>query len=71
MLVYNDNMNDRTPLTVAISKDNDKTWPPSPGYRRGGTTPLRIPMRFSVKTGRILVVYTTNETHHHYDGQFL
>src|SRR5205823_4540874 len=27
LLVYNDNMDDRTPLTVAISTDNGRTWP--------------------------------------------
>src|SRR5262249_37786627 len=27
VLVYNDSMNDRTPLTVALSTDGDKTWP--------------------------------------------
>ncbi len=27
LLVYNDSMNERTPLVAAISTDNDKTWP--------------------------------------------
>ena len=44
LLVYNDNMNERTPLTVAISTDDDKTYP----YRRniaGGDQYLRVSLR--------------------------
>src|SRR5205814_8240550 len=27
LLVFNDSMNERTPLTVALSPDSDQTWP--------------------------------------------
>ena len=60
LLVYNDNMNDRTPLTVAISTDNDKTYP----YRRSigeGANSFAYPMAIQAKDGAIHVVYTTDE----------
>ena len=59
LLVYNDNMNDRTPLTVAISTDNDKTYP----HRRNigeGKNSFAYPMAIQAKDGTIHVVYTTN-----------
>ncbi len=59
LLVYNDNMNDRTPLTVAISTDNDKTYP----HRRNiaeGRNSFAYPMAIQAKDGTIHVVYTTN-----------
>jgi len=59
LLVYNDNMNDRTPLTVAISMDNDKTYP----YRRNigeGEKTFAYPMALQTRDGTIHVIYTTN-----------
>jgi predicted neuraminidase len=59
LLVYNDNMNDRTPLSVTISTDNDKTYP----YRRdigGGDNTFAYPYVIQGKDGTIHVVYTTN-----------
>ena len=59
LLAYNDNMNDRTPLTVAISEDSDKTWP----HRRdigGGENTFAYPMAIQAKDGTIHVVYTTD-----------
>ncbi len=59
LLVYNDNMNDRTPLTVAVSTDNDKTWP----YKRnigGGDNTFAYPYAIQSKDGKIHIVYTTN-----------
>lgn len=59
LLAYNDNMNDRTPLTIAISEDNDKTWP----HRRdigADENTYAYPMAIQAKDGTIHVVYTTD-----------
>lgn len=59
LMVYNDNMNERTPLTVVISEDNDKTWP----HRRdigGGDNTFAYP--YAIQTGdeKIHIIYTQN-----------
>ena len=59
LLVYNDNMNERTPLTVAISTDGDKTYP----YKRnigGGDNTFAYPYAIQTRDGKIHVIYTTN-----------
>ncbi|MFC1603872.1 exo-alpha-sialidase [Planctomycetota bacterium] len=59
LLVYNDNMNDRTPLTVAVSTDGDKAYP----YRRnigGGDNTFAYPYAIQTRDGKIHIVYTTN-----------
>jgi predicted neuraminidase len=59
MLVYNNNMNERTPLTVAISTDNDQSYP----HRRdiaGGDNTFAYPYAIQTRDGKIHVVYTTN-----------
>jgi len=59
LLVYNDNMNDRTPLTVAVSTDDDKTYP----YRRdtaGGDNSFAYPYAIQTRDGKIHIIYTTN-----------
>ena len=59
LLVYNDNMNDRTPLTVAISTDADKSWPHNATSRSAiSTTP--IPTPFRPRDGKIHIVYTSH-----------
>ncbi len=60
MLIYNDSMNDRTPLTVAISTDNDTSWP----YRRNimeGENSFAYPYAIQTRDGKIHVVFTTDE----------
>jgi len=60
LLVYNDNMNDRTPLTAAISTDNDQTYP----HRRNlvvGPGPYAYPFAIQAQDGTIHVVYTTED----------
>ncbi|MCP5110737.1 MAG: exo-alpha-sialidase [bacterium] len=60
MLVYNHSMNDRTPLTVAISTDNDKSYP----HRRHigeGENSFAYPVAIQTRDGRLHVLYTTNE----------
>jgi putative CocE/NonD family hydrolase len=58
LLVYNDSMSERTPLTVAISTDNDKTYP----YRRNiavGRGDFAYPYAIQTSDGKIHVVYTS------------
>lgn len=59
LLVYNDSMNDRTPLSLAISTDNGQSWP----HRRviaGGQNEYAYPYAIQGKDGKIYLVYTTN-----------
>ncbi|HEY1602314.1 MAG TPA: sialidase family protein [Pirellulales bacterium] len=58
LLVYNDNMNDRTPLTVAISTDQDKTYP----FRRNvatGKNSYAYPYVIQSADGKIHLIYTS------------
>ncbi|MBN2329779.1 MAG: exo-alpha-sialidase [Candidatus Omnitrophica bacterium] len=58
LLVYNDSMNERTPLTAAVSTDHDKTYP----YRRNiaeGDNTFAYPYAIQTRDGKIHVVYTT------------
>lgn len=59
LLVYNDSMSRRTPLTVALSPDLDRTWP----HKRdiiGGDGDYGYPMAIQAKDGLIHVVYTSD-----------
>ncbi|HDP33995.1 MAG TPA: hypothetical protein ENN29_02675 [Candidatus Hydrogenedentes bacterium] len=59
LLVYNDNMNDRTPLAVSVSTDNGKTWP----HKRiiaGGQNTYAYPYAIQGDDGKIYLIYTTN-----------
>jgi predicted neuraminidase len=59
LLVYNDSMNRRTPLTVALSTDNDKSYP----YRRNlaeGPGDFAYPYAIQTRDGKIHVVYTSD-----------
>jgi hypothetical protein len=52
-------MNERTPLTVAVSTDRDKTYP----YRRniaGGDNTFAYPYAIQSRDGKIHIIYTTN-----------
>jgi predicted neuraminidase len=58
-LVYNHSGVDRTPLSVAISTDNDKSYP----YRRDigtGDHDYAYPYAIQSKDGKIHIVYTTD-----------
>lgn len=60
LLVYNDSMSDRTPLTVAISTDGDRSYP----HRRNiaeGPGDFAYPTAIQTADGLIHVVYTTDE----------
>lgn len=59
LLVYNDSMNERSPLTVAISTDNDTSYP----YRRdiaGGDNTFAYPYAIQTDDEKIHIIYTTN-----------
>ncbi|MFO7975076.1 MAG: sialidase family protein [Candidatus Hydrogenedentota bacterium] len=59
LLVYNDSMNERSPLTVAISTDNDESYP----YRRdiaGGDNTFAYPYAIQTEDEKIHIIYTTN-----------
>lgn len=60
LLVYNDSMNDRTPLTVALSLDHDRTYP---CRRNVATGPFDYgyPMAVQGRDGRIHLIYTSHE----------
>ena len=62
LLVYNDtNVGDRMPLTVAISTDNDKSYPHRRDIvNRPGDT-AAYPVAIQTRDGKIHVVYTSQE----------
>lgn len=58
-LVYNDSMNERTPLSVSLSTDGDKRW----GHKRNlATGPFDYGYPFAIQSrdGKIHVVYTSD-----------
>ena len=60
VLVYNDNMNERTPLSIAVSLDGDQSYP----YRRNvleGDNTFAYPYAIQTRDGRIHVICTTDE----------
>ena len=53
-------MNDRDPLTVALSEDQDKTWP----WKRDiatGPHDYAYPVAIQTSDGKIHVVYTSEQ----------
>lgn len=59
LLVFNDSMTKRTPLTVAISTDNDKTYP----HRRNiadGPGDYAYPTALQTSDGKIHILYTSD-----------
>ncbi len=60
LLVFNDSMNDRTPLTAALSTDADRTYP----HRRAiatGPHDYAYPLAVQTRDGRLHVVFTSHE----------
>jgi hypothetical protein len=60
LLVYNDSMTGRSPLTAAISEDADKSYP----CRRNiadGPGSFAYPVAIQTRDGRIHVVFTSQE----------
>jgi predicted neuraminidase len=59
LLVYNDSMRGRTPLTVAISTDSDRSYP----YKRNiaeGRGDFAYPTAIQARDGQIHVIFTSN-----------
>ena len=51
-------MNHRTPLTAALSSDQDRTWPVRRNIREGAGD-FGYPIAFQARDGRIHVVFTS------------
>jgi predicted neuraminidase len=60
LLVYNNSMTERSPLTVAISTDNDKTYPYKMNLAEGKDD-FAYPFAIQSKDGLIHVVYTSEK----------
>ena len=60
LLVYNDSMSDRTPLTAAVSMDNDGTYPHKKNIIEGSGS-YAYPSAIQTRDGRIHVVFTSNK----------
>jgi hypothetical protein len=67
-------MNDRTPLTVALSEDGEKTW----AFKRNlaiGDFDYAYPFAFQARDGKIHVVYTSHSrtvvNHSVFDEQWI
>ncbi len=59
LLIFNDSMTRRTPLTAAVSSDQDRTWP----IRRNiceGENDFGYPSAFQARDGRIHLVFTSD-----------
>lgn len=60
LFVYNDSFDERTPLTVAISTDQGRTWP----HRRNlaeGLGSFAYPTAIQTRDGRLHVTFTSDE----------
>ncbi len=60
LLVYNDSMTERTPLTVAISTDNDRTYKPKRNIAEGPYD-YAYPYAIQTRDGKIHLVFTSHE----------
>lgn len=59
LLIFNDSMARRTPLTAALSTDQDRTWTSRRNIREGEGD-FGYPSAFQARDGRIHVVYTSD-----------
>lgn len=60
LLVYNDSMTDRTPLTAALSSDGDRTYPSRRNIAEGRNS-FAYPIGFQASDGLIHIVYTSDQ----------
>jgi predicted neuraminidase len=60
LLVYNDSMTARTPLTAALSMDQDRTWPVRRNLAEGQNA-FAYPIGFQASDGLIHIVYTSDK----------
>ncbi len=61
LLIYNHSMNERTPLSAVISKDNDKTWSPRFDIIAEKDGDYGYPYAFEGSDGKIHLIYTSDE----------
>ncbi len=61
LLVYNDSMNDRNPLTAAISTDNDKSYPCRRNIIDDPKGDFGYPTAIEAQDGKIHVMFTSDE----------
>jgi len=59
LLVYNNSMNRRTPLTLALSSDSGTTWPVRRNLREGNND-FGYPIALQARDGKIHIVYTSD-----------
>jgi predicted neuraminidase len=59
LLIFNDSTNRRTPLTAALSSDDDRTWPVRRNIRIG-VGDFAYPSAFQARDGRIHLVFTSD-----------
>jgi predicted neuraminidase len=60
LLIFNDSMNNRTPLTAAISSDQDRSWPVRRNIREGAGD-FGYPTVLQARDGRIHLVFTSEK----------
>jgi predicted neuraminidase len=58
LLIFNDSMTSRTPLTAALSEDQDRTWTSRRNIREGDGD-FGYPSAFQARDGRIHLVFTS------------
>jgi predicted neuraminidase len=61
LLLYNDSMSRRTPLTAALSVDGDKSWPFRRNIGEDYNESYAYPSAVQTTDGKIHVVYTSQE----------
>lgn len=61
LLVFNDSMNDRTPLTVAISTDGGKTFPRRRNLIADPKGDFGYPVAVQTQDGKLQVLFTSDE----------
>ena len=60
LLVYNDSFSKRTPLTLAVSGDDDKSYPIKRNLKEGPGD-FGYPIAFQASDGKIHVVFTSDK----------
>lgn len=60
LLVFNDSMNERTPLTVALSADGGQSWPWQRNVAEGDYD-YAYPMTVQTRDGKIHLIFTSHE----------
>jgi predicted neuraminidase len=70
LLIYNDSMHQRTPVTAALSTDGDKTWPFRRDIARQPKQSYAYPSATQTADGKIHLVYTSDNRSTIYHATF-